>query len=165
MTPSLARPEPVRDLLQGPLEAGTNSVHFVDETDSRDTVLVGLPPNRFALGLDALDGTENGHTPVQHAQTSFDFRGKVDVTRRVNDVDRVAIPVDGGGRAGDGDAAFLFELHVVHGGPFAADLLHGMDFSRVEQDTLGERGLAGVDVGGNTDVAELAERHGTGEIH
>ena len=51
--------------------------------------------------------------------------------------------------AGDGDAALLFELHVVHGGAVAAaaDVFDLVNTAGVEQDALAERRLARVDVG------------------
>ena len=71
-----------------------------------------------------------------------------------------SVPLDGGGGAGDRDAAFAFEVHVVHrGAPFALDLLHAMDAAGVVQDPLAERGLARVDVGRDADVAKFCEIH------
>ncbi len=51
--------------------------------------MVGLPPNRFALGLDSLDGAENHQRPVEHAQAPLDFGREIDVPGRVDDVDFV----------------------------------------------------------------------------
>ena len=70
----------------------------------------------------------------------------------------VPLAVGGGGR--DGDAALLLELHEVHGGAdlvLAPHLVDPMDALRVEQDPLGERGLARVDVGADADVSDLRE--------
>ena len=76
---------------------------------------------------------------------------------RVDQVDRVVVPLDRGGGAGDGDAALPLQVHVVHRGAAAAalDFLHAVDAAGVEQDPLAERGLARVDVGRNADVPQI----------
>ena len=61
-----------------------------------------------------------------------------------------------GGR-GDRDPSLLLELHVVHHRPFAPDLLDHVGRAGVEQDPLGQRGLARVDVGRDADVAQVAK--------
>ena len=68
-------------------------------------ILVGLPPDRFALRLDPFHGAEDHDAAVEHAQAAFDFGGEVDVARRVDDVDRRVLPAAGDGGRVDGDAA------------------------------------------------------------
>ncbi len=69
-------------------EVGADAVHLVDEADAGNAVLVGLAPDGLGLGLDAGDGVEHGDRAVEHAQRALDFDGEVDVTGRVDDVDR-----------------------------------------------------------------------------
>jgi hypothetical protein len=61
------------------------------------------------------------------------------------------------GRGGlDRDALLAFEIHRIHFGAdavFAAHLVNLVDPPRVEQDALGERRFAGVDVCRDADVA------------
>ena len=67
-------------------------------------------------------------------------------------------PLDVGGGRCDRDAALPFQLHVVHGradAVFPLDVVDGMDPLGVEQNPLGERGLARVDVGRDADVSDL----------
>ena len=76
----------------------------------------------------------------------------------VNAVFLALRPEAGGGGGGDGDAALALLLHPVgHGGAFMhlADLV---DHAGVEEDALGERRLAGVDVRGDADVARPLQR-------
>ena len=54
----------------------------------RHAVLVGLPPDGFALGLDAFAGAEDDHAAVEHAQAPLHLGREVDVARRVDQVDR-----------------------------------------------------------------------------
>jgi hypothetical protein len=64
-----------------------------------------------------------------------------------------ALPEAGGGGGRDRDAALLLLLHPVHGGGAVVHFADLVVHTRVEQDALGGRGLAGVDVSGDTDVA------------
>ena len=113
------------------------------------------------MGLHAADGAEHQHRAVQHAQAALDFDGEIDVAGRVDQVDRGVAPFDLRGGAGDGDAALLLQVHVVHGGAAAAamHLLHAVDAAGIEQDPLAERGLARVDVGRNADVSQFCQIH------
>ena len=139
------------------LEVGADAVHLVDEADARHAVLVGLAPHRLRLRLDARHGVEHGDRAVEHAQRALDFDREVDVAGRVDDVDAVIAPEAGRRRGRDGDAALLLLLHPVHdGGAFVhfADLVGD---AGVEQDALGRRGLAGIDVGHDADVPRAFE--------
>src|SRR5699024_5312388 len=53
-----AHAETVADRLHGVLEVGSDLVHLVDEADARDVVFVGLSPDLFRLGFDALLAVE-----------------------------------------------------------------------------------------------------------
>jgi hypothetical protein len=62
---------------------------------------------------------------------------------------------EGGGRL-DGDALLTLEIHGVHlcaHGIFASHLVYGIDAAGVEEDALGDGGLAGVNVRGDANVA------------
>ena len=135
------------------LEVRAGAVHLVDEADARHVILVGLAPHGFGLRLDAGDGVEHGDRAVQHAHGTFDFDGEVDVAGRVDDVDAVIFPEAGRRGRRDGDAAFLFLLHEVHGGGAVMDFADLMALAGVIENALGRRRLAGVDVRGNADVA------------
>ena len=143
------------DLLDHRLGVGARAVHLVDEGQAGDVVALHLPVDGHRLRLHAAHGAEHQHRPVEHAQRSLHLDGEVDVARGVDQVDLVPQPADAGRGAGDGDAALLLQLHVVHGGAVAAaaDVLDLVDPARVVKDALAERRLAGVDVGGDADVA------------
>src|SRR5512135_1343221 len=62
------------------------------------------------------------------------------------------LPEAGRCRRGDGDAALALLFHPVHDGGTVVHLADLMRDAGVEQDALGRRGLARVDVGRDTDV-------------
>jgi hypothetical protein len=79
------------------------------------------------------------------------------VARRVDDVDAMILPEAGrrGGR--DGDAALLLLNHPVHRGRAFVDLTDLVVDAGVVEDALGARGLAGIDVRHDADVAGAFE--------
>src|SRR5690606_2212702 len=142
------------------LEVGSGAVHLVYERHARHAVAIGLTPHRLRLRLHATDGTQHEHGTIKHTQRTLDFDGEVDVARRVDDVQAVlrhglvhTIPEGGGCRRRDGDAALLLLLHPVHGGGAIVDFTDLVTDTGVEQDALGGRRLAGIDVSHDAEVA------------
>ena len=134
-------------------------VHLVDEADPRNLVLVGLPPHRLRLRLHTGDRVEAGHRAVQHAQRTLHLGGEVHVARRIDDVDADVLPGAGGRGGGDGDAALLLLLHPVHGRSALVHLADTVRDARIEEDALGRRRLAGVDVRHDPDVPATIQRY------
>ena len=140
-------------------EIGARAVHLVDERETRHLVLVGLAPDGLGLRLHAAHRVVHHDRAVQHAHRALDLDREVDVARGVDDVDAVlgvvelhALPEARGRGRGDRDAALLLLLHPVHRRGAVVHLADLVVDARVEQDALGRRRLAGVDVGRDTDV-------------
>ncbi len=152
--------QPVGDHLDAPVELSAHPVHLVHEADPRHCVPVGLPPHGLRLRLDSGDAVKDCDRPVKDPQRALHLDGEVDVAGRVDQVDGV-IPPDSGGRGrGDRDAALLLLLHPVHRGRALVDLADLVIDTGVEQNPLGGRGFARVDMRHDPDVADLGEFHG-----
>ena len=147
----------VHDGLHGEVEVRTQLVHLVDEADPGDVVLVGLTPHGLGLGLNALLAVEDRDRAIEDAQRALNLNGEVDVTRGVDDVDLVLVPEAGHRRGGDGDPPLLLLLHPVGGGSTVVGLTDLVVHPGVEEDALGHRGLTGVDVRHDADIANLLE--------
>src|SRR5262245_32971912 len=143
------------DLIEGAREVRPDAVHLVHEADARHAVLVRLPPDGLRLRLDAGDRVEHRDRAVEDAQRPLDFGSEVDVTGRIDDVDAVIAPETGGRRRRDGDAALLLLLHPVHDRGAFVHLTDLVGDPGVEQDPLGRRRLAGIDVRHDADVPSL----------
>ena len=153
-----ARVEAVLHHADDVVEVGARAVHLVDVGDARDAVRVRLAPDRLGLRLDAADGAEHRDGAVEDAQRTLDLDREVDVAGRVDDLDRWSFQNARGRGGSDGDAALLLLNHPVHGGGAVVDLADLVRLARVVQDALGRRGLAGVDVSHDPDVAGHVER-------
>ena len=129
-------------------------VHFVDERDARNLVGVGLTPHVFGLRFHAAFGAEHRDRSVQHSQTAFDFNGKVDVTRSVDDVYLMVFPYGGCGGGSDGYPPLAFLHHIIHNRCAVMHFAELANHTRIEKNTLGSCGLAGVYVSHDADVSD-----------
>ena len=139
------------------VEVRADLVHLVHKADARHVVLVGLAPDLLGLRLDALLAVENGNGPVEHPQAALHLDGEIDVPGSVDDVDLVAVPEACGRSRGDGDTPLLLLLHPVHRGGTVVHLTDLVADAGVVEDALGSRGLAGIDVCHDADIADLAQ--------
>ena len=135
----------------------THLVHLVDEADTGDVVLISLTPHGLRLGLDTFLTVEHGNCTVEDAQRALNLNREVNVTGGVDDVDLVTVPEGGHGCGGDGNTTLLFLLHPVGGRGAIVRLANLVVDARVEQNTFGHGGLAGIDVSHDADVANLIE--------
>ena len=154
------RVQPPPDRLDRRVEIGTGPVQLVDEGDPRHAVPIRLPPHRFALRLDTRHGVEHRDRAVEHPKRTLDFVGEVDVPRRVDQVDPVAVPAAAHGRGEDGDPAVALLGVEVGDGRAVVDLATLVGGPGDIQDPFGDGGLAGVDVGEDAQVADGGQ--GTG---
>src|SRR5262249_8296484 len=83
--------------------------------------------------------------------------GEIDVPRRIDEIHRAIEPRERDAGAVDRDAALALFLVVVGFGRPLIDAPQAMRSAREVEDVLGRRGLAGVDVRNDADVAELAQ--------
>ena len=148
------------DLVDAAQEVRAGAIHLVDERDARHAVLVHLAPYRFRLRLYARYRAIDGNGRIEHTQAPLDLDGEVHVPRGIDDVDAMLgealvhpLPEAGGRRGGDGDAALLLLLHVIHHGRAVVHLADLVRDAGVEKNALGRGGLARIDMRRDTDVA------------
>src|SRR6185503_4966396 len=103
------------------------------------------------------DAAEDRDRPVEDTEAALHLDGEVDVPRGVDDVDAMVAPEGGGGRGRDGDAALLLLHHPVHHRRAFVDLADLVADAGVVEDPLRGRGLPGIDVGHDADVAGALE--------
>ena len=139
------------------VEVSADAVELVDVNDTGDLGVVGVAPVGLGLWLNAAGSAENADAAVENFKGTINFDGEVNVARGVDDVELVVIPETSGGGGLNGDAAFSFLIHEVHGGFAVVNLTDLVDFSGKFENTLGGGCLAGVNVGENADVAIFGE--------
>ena len=160
------------DIVEHVGEVGASAVHLVHEADAGHLILVGLAPHRLRLGLHAGNTTEHHDGAVEHAQGTLHLSGEVHVPGGIDNVELEVLvleklvaalcgqlfPVGRNGSGGNGDATLLLLLHPVGRRRTLVGLADLVDHAGVEQNALGKRGLAAVNVSGDTEVAVALKR-------
>ena len=109
------------------------------------------------LGLGALVGIDDEQGAVGHVEHAFHLATEVGMARRVDDVDLHALVGDGDVLGKDGDAALALLIVGVEDALF--HLLVLAENVGGPQKTVYEGGLAVVDVGDDSDVADVLLLH------
>ena len=142
----------ILDLLYDAIEIGADAVEFVDENDPRNLGIVGIAPVGLGLRFDAARAAEYADAAVEHLQRAIDLNREVHVSRGVDDVQAMLVPLATGRSRLNRNAALLFLFHEVRRGFTVVHLTGAVNLTRQLQDALGRCGLAGVNMGEYADV-------------
>ena len=154
-------PEHLGDLVPRALHVGRGQVDLVEDGDDLEPAVEREVEVREGLRLDPLGGVDDQDGALAGGERARDLVGEVHVAGRVDEVERVLVPVARGveqahGVGLDGDAPLLLEVHGVE------DLVHrllGVHRAREGQQAVGQGGLAVVDVGDDREVADIVGDH------
>ena len=149
------RAQTIDDHIDNVIEICAHDIHLVDIAEAGNAIALGLAPNCFGLGLNAALCAEHGDSAIQHAQGALNLDREVYVSGSIDDVDAMALPLGGGCSRLNRDAAFLLLLHKVHR---RGAVMHLADFIRpagIEQNALGRRGFARIDMGHDADISNF----------
>ena len=153
-------PEDGFDLGRAALGVGGREVDLVEHDHDLQVVLERQVGVGQGLGLDALGGVDEQHDALAGGQAAAHLVAEVDVAGRVDQVDRVALPVDPDVLGLDGDAALAFDVHRVE---VLVAHVPGAHRTGQLEDAVGQRRLAVVDVGHDREVADLVRACGGGQ--
>ncbi len=145
------------DLARVPVGVGRREVDLVQRGDDLEVVLQRQVAVGERLGLDALGGVDDEDDPLAGGEAAADLVAEVDVARRVDQVEDVALPVDAHVLGLDRDAALALEVHRVE---VLRAHVAGLYGTRDLEDPIGQRGLAMVDVRDDREVTNAIEVHG-----
>ena len=148
------------------LEIGSRSVHFVNESNSRYSVLVCLTPHGFALRLHSCHTAKHSDRTVQNTKRALNLGRKIYVSRGVDNVDailgffesfcdsRVFLhrPKTGSRCRRNRNSTLPFLLHPVGHGRSLVHFTHLVNASGVEKNPLRQRCLSRIDVSTNSNV-------------
>ena len=140
-----------------PLRAGGVAVDLVDDADRLEPVAKRLAQHPARLRLRPAHGIGQQQHAVDHLHHALHLSAEVGVARRVDDVDRVAVPLDGRILGLDGDALFALEIHRVHD-PLGDNLVV-TECAALLQQLIHQRGLAVVHVSDNRYISNVVCFH------
>jgi hypothetical protein len=97
-------------------------------------------------------GVKYRHSAVKHTERALNLGGKIDMSRRINNVNLMIFPVRRSRRALYGDSPLLFLLNPVHNRLAVVNFADTVAFAGVKENTLGSGSLTGVYVCHNADI-------------
>jgi hypothetical protein len=133
-------------------EVGSRSIHFVNETDTRNAKAIRLPPDRLGLGLHSMYGVKDHYPTIKDAQTALHLGGEVNMAWRINDVNAMVPPEASDGRRYYGNAALSLLIHPIGNSRPLIHIAQTMGSTCVKEETLCRGGFARVNMGNNPDV-------------
>ena len=146
--------EQLQHLVVHLVRVGVLAVDLVDDHDDFQAVGEGFLQDEASLRLRAVECVDEQQHAIDHAEDAFDFAAEIGVAGGIDDIDRVAAPMDGGVLGLDGDALFLLEVHGIHGAFFHG--LVGAIHPTLAQELVHQRRFAVVNVRNNTDIPKFA---------
>lgn len=111
------------------LELQQGAIHLVDDTDWLDTLSESLAEDGLGLNANTFDAVDDDKSTIGDTESSSDFRGEIDVTGGVNQIDQKVVAfgllcdildvilgqlsVQGNGSGLDGDTPVLLVLTSI----------------------------------------------------
>jgi hypothetical protein len=141
------RCQPVGDRPQQGALLCADKVDLVDEQQGREAESLQAAHEDARLRLDALECGDHQHRPVEDAERTLDLGDEVRVTGRVEQVDGDVADHERHHRGLDRDAAPTFDVEEVGVAGPSVDAADLVDDARSVEQTFGQSGLTGVDVG------------------
>ena len=148
-------PQADHDLFLDLLGPGRLHVDLVQDRDDRQVVVHGQIGIGDGLRLHSLGRVDQQDRSLAGRQTARNLVVEVDVPRRVDQVQLINLAVqrviDGDGPGLDRDSALPLQVHIVE--QLLAKLALG-DGSRLQQELIGQRALAVIDVSDDREIAD-----------
>lgn len=159
------------EVLLGDLELEKSTVDLVDDDDGLDALTESLAEHSLGLDAHTLDGVDDDEGTVGDTEGSSDLRGEINVTGRVDEVDKeVGVGdllgtgnvlqillreggVQGDGGRLDGDTTLLLVGSRIRGTGISS--LGGGDNTGLGEKGVGEGRLAVIDVGNDRHVTDI----------
>ncbi len=151
----------ILDLFRHPVGVGGRQVDLVQHRDHLDAKVDRGVAVGHRLRLHTLRGVDHQQRALAGGQRAADLVGKIDVARGIDQVQAVNLAIlrlvgQCSGLRLDGDAAFLFQIHGIEHLRFHLAL--GQAAAKLDQ-TVGQRGLAVVDMGNDGKIADQILGH------
>ena len=151
--------EVVTNLLEGALEGRVGPVELVHEDHARQPHSLGMAPQHRVLRLNPADAVDHEDGQLGRAHAEQCLAAVVGVSRRVDQVDRVPVPLeDAGGQPERVAPLPLLDVAVAHGRA-VTDTPRPVDHAGPVEHGLGQAGLPVARVADQHDVANLLRGH------
>ena len=145
--------EQVEDLVQNPVRTRARTVNLVDHDDWLQAGFESLLGHEAGLRHRAVLGVDQQQHGVDHRHYTLNLATEVGVAGGVDDVDVVAVPVDGGVFRQNGNTALFFLVVGVHDA-LVVELVT-LQSAGLTQEFVDQSGFTMVNVGDDGDVTQI----------
>jgi CheY-like chemotaxis protein len=145
--------EQIEGLVEHPARTRLVAIDLVDDDDRTQAVLERLLRDETGLRHGPVHRVHQQQHAVDHGEHALDLAAEVRVPRRVDDVDAIVAPGDGGVLGENGDATLALEHVRIHDA--LLQVLARIERAGLAQQLIHERGLAMIDVRDDGDVAKF----------
>eukprot|EP00043_Microstomoeca_roanoka_P011771 m.111338 g.111338 ORF g.111338 m.111338 type:complete len:377 (-) comp15293_c0_seq1:145-1275(-) len=151
------------------LELEKSAVHLVHEKNGLDALSNGLTEHSLGLHAHTRDAIDDDKSTIGNTESSSHFRGEIDVSGRVNEVDQESVTLDlgldeghvlllklvvqGDGGGLDGNATLLLVSTSI--GEAGLTGLGTSNDTGLGHEGIGQSGLAVIDVGNHRHVTDV----------
>jgi hypothetical protein len=146
--------EPWTDLFEHTIKISPFSIELVDKHDPWNAILVGLPPDRFALGFNTFACTEDDDSSVEDSQAPFDFGSEIDVAWGIEQIDGTFFPTKRHARSEDRNTSLLFLGIIIGLGRPRIDSPCAVFGPAHVEHLFGDGRFTGIDMGDDSDVSD-----------
>ncbi len=158
----VGRAEPVEQiegLIEHPARARLVAIDLVDDDDGPQAVLERLLRHEAGLRHGPVDRIDQQQHAVDHREHALHLAAEIGVAGRIDDVDAVVAPGDGGVLGENGDAALALQIVRIHDA--LLQVLARIERAGLAQQLIDEGGFAMIDVRDDGDIAKFLS-HGGG---
>ena len=152
------QPDHILNFLHHPLRFRAGQVYLIDHRNDVKIMVQGQVYIGQGLGLNPLGGIHHQHGPIAGRQGTADFIVKVHMSRGVNQVQNIFLPIlrliYGADCLGlDGNPPLPLQVHIVEN---LGLHLPACEKSRVFDDAVRQSGLAVIYMGNNAKIPDFA---------
>ena len=150
------------DRFQSIFKRSTDFIHFIDVSDTRNLIFIGLTPNSFRLSLNASITIKNHDGTIQNTERALNFGGKIDVSGSIDNINTMIFPKSSYTSRLNGNPPLSFLGHGIGGSSTGVNRTNFVNVTGVKQKSFSGSGFTSIDMGDNTNISNFV--HGDGSV-
>ena len=135
------------------IEICSHPIHLIHKGNTGNFIFICLTPYGLTLRLHPTYSTKDYNSTIKNAKRSLNLSGKINMSRRIDDINSVIIPECCRCSGRDCNSSFFLLLHPVHSGSTLMNFTHPVNTTGVIKYAFGSCSLTGINVCQNADIS------------